>query len=85
MPPTSHDYIIESMLMESTICLMLLFKGSLSTCVSHSSELLTLHVSHILDFVSESHEVVVLLRTLVLVSSLVGNLEPSSRHFIIGR
>jgi hypothetical protein len=37
------------------------------------------------QFVSESHEVVVLLCTLVPLSSLVGNLEPSSRHFIIGR
>jgi hypothetical protein len=30
------------------------------------------------QFVSESHDVVVLLRTLVLLSSLVGNLEPNS-------
>jgi hypothetical protein len=37
------------------------------------------------QFVSKSHEVVVLLHTLVLLSSLVGNLEPNSRHFIIGR
>jgi hypothetical protein len=36
------------------------------------------------QFVLESHEVVVLLHTLVLLSSLVGNLEPSSQHFIIG-
>jgi hypothetical protein len=37
------------------------------------------------QFVSESHEDVVLLRTMVLLSSLVGNLEPNNRHFIIGR
>jgi hypothetical protein len=36
------------------------------------------------QFVLESHEVVVLLLTLVLLSSLVGNLEPKSWHFIIG-
>jgi hypothetical protein len=35
--------------------------------------------------VSELHEVVVLSCTLVLLSPLVGNLEPSNRHFIIGR
>jgi hypothetical protein len=35
-------------------------------------------------FVSESHDIVVLSCTLVLLSSLVGNLEPNSRHFIIG-
>jgi hypothetical protein len=37
------------------------------------------------QFVSESHDVVVLSRTLVLLSSLVGNLEPINQHFIIGR
>ena len=37
------------------------------------------------QFASESHDIVVLSRTLVLLSSLVGNLEPNSRHFIIGR
>jgi hypothetical protein len=36
------------------------------------------------QFVSESHDVVVLSCTLVILSSLVGNLEPNSRHFIIG-
>ena len=36
------------------------------------------------QFVSESHDIVVLLFTLVLLSSLVGNLEPKNRHFIIG-
>jgi hypothetical protein len=37
------------------------------------------------QFVSESHDIVVLSCTLALLSSLVGNLEPNSRHFIIGR
>jgi hypothetical protein len=36
------------------------------------------------QFVSNSHDIVVLSRTLVLLSSLVGNLESNSRHFIIG-
>jgi hypothetical protein len=37
------------------------------------------------QLVSESHDIVFLSRTLVLLSSLVGNLEPNSRHFIISR
>jgi hypothetical protein len=37
------------------------------------------------QFVSESHDTVVLSCTLALLSSLVGHLGPSSRHFIIGR
>jgi hypothetical protein len=36
------------------------------------------------QFVSESHDIVVLLCTLALLSSLVGNLEPNSQNFIIG-
>jgi hypothetical protein len=36
------------------------------------------------QFVSESHDTMVLSCTLTLLSSLVGHLEPSSRHFIIG-
>ena len=54
MPPASHGFIIESMLPESSICLMLLFKGILSTCISRSSEILTLHVVHTLSF-SHNH------------------------------
>jgi hypothetical protein len=34
--------------------------------------------------ISKSHEVVVLTCTLVLLSLWVGNLEPSSRHLLIG-
>jgi hypothetical protein len=49
MPPTSNCQIIKSMLQESTVCLMLLFKGNLSTCVNHSLEILTLHVGHTLS------------------------------------
>jgi hypothetical protein len=49
MPLASHGFIIESMLPKSSICLMLLFKGFLSTCVNHSSEILTLHVGHTLN------------------------------------
>jgi hypothetical protein len=37
------------------------------------------------QFVSELHDDVVLFRTLVLLSSLVGSLEPNIQHFIIGR
>jgi hypothetical protein len=84
MPPTSHGFIIESMLSESFICLKLLFKGSLSTCVVHSSEL-DFACRPYPQFVSESHDSVVLSCTLALLSSLVGNLERNSRHFIIGR
>jgi hypothetical protein len=54
MPPTSHGFIIKSMLPKSSICLMLFFKGSLSTYVSHFLELLTLHVGHTLS-VSQNH------------------------------
>jgi hypothetical protein len=36
------------------------------------------------QFVSESHDTMVLQCTLAILSSLVGHLEPSSRHFIIG-
>jgi hypothetical protein len=54
MPPASHGFIIESMLPESSICLMLLFKGSLSTCVDHFSEILTLHVGDTLNL-SHNH------------------------------
>jgi hypothetical protein len=36
------------------------------------------------QFVLESHDTIVLSCTLVLLSSLVGNLDPNSRHFIIG-
>jgi hypothetical protein len=36
------------------------------------------------QFVSESHDTVVLSCTVALLSPLVGNLEPNSRHFIIG-
>jgi hypothetical protein len=35
-------------------------------------------------FVSELHDIIFLSCTLVLLSSLVGNLEPNNRHFIIG-
>jgi hypothetical protein len=35
--------------------------------------------------VSDLHEVIVLLCSLDLLSSLVGNLEPNDQHFIIGR
>jgi hypothetical protein len=35
--------------------------------------------------VSELHEVVVLLCTLLLLSLWLGNLEPNSRHLLIGR
>jgi hypothetical protein len=37
------------------------------------------------QFVSESHDTMVLSCTLALLSSLVGHLEPNNRHFIIGR
>jgi hypothetical protein len=33
MPPASHGFIIKSMLLESSICLLILFKGILSTRV----------------------------------------------------
>jgi hypothetical protein len=54
MPPASQSFIIESMLLEYSICLMLLFKGFISTYVVHSSELLTLHADHTLS-VSQNH------------------------------
>ena len=54
MPPASNSHIIDSMLSKSTICLLLLFKGILSTCVDHSSEILTLHVVHTLNL-SQNH------------------------------
>ena len=37
------------------------------------------------QFVLESHDTLVLSCTLALLSSLVSNLEPNGRHFIIGR
>jgi hypothetical protein len=37
------------------------------------------------QFVSESHDTMVLSCTLALLSSLVGHLEPNNQHFIIGR
>jgi hypothetical protein len=36
------------------------------------------------QFVSESHDTMVLSCTLALLSSLVGHHEPNNRHFIIG-
>jgi hypothetical protein len=36
------------------------------------------------QFVSESHDTIVLSCTLALLSSLVGHLEPNSQQFIIG-
>jgi hypothetical protein len=84
MPPASKIFIIDSMLREYSICLMLFFKGFLSTCVGHSSELLTLHVGHTLN-VSQNHmNLSSYFCTLVLLSSMVANLEPRSQHFIIG-
>jgi hypothetical protein len=54
MSHASHGFIINFMLPESSICLMLLLKGCLSTGVGHSSELLNLHVGHTLSF-SQNH------------------------------
>ena len=54
MPRAYQNFIIDSMLLESSMCLMLLFKGCLSTYVSHSSKLLTLHVVHTLSL-SQNH------------------------------
>jgi hypothetical protein len=54
MPPASYGFIIDSMLLDSSICLMLLFKGILSTYASHSLEILTLHVGHTLNL-SQNH------------------------------
>ena len=55
----------------------LLFKGILSTRVGHSSKILTLHVGHTLSL-SQNHDTIVLSGTMVLLSSLLGNLEPNN-------
>ena len=54
MPPASQSFIIDSIHPDLSICLMILFKGYLSTCVDHSSELLTLHAGHTLSL-SQNH------------------------------
>jgi hypothetical protein len=36
------------------------------------------------QFVSESHDTMVLSCTMALLASLIGHLEPNNRHFIIG-
>jgi hypothetical protein len=46
MSPASQSFIIKLMFPKLFICLMILFKGSLSARVGHFSELLPLHVGH---------------------------------------
>jgi hypothetical protein len=78
MPPASNSHIIESMLSESTMSHAIVQRKYINL---HRPLLINLDFAcqPYPQFVSKSHDTMVLSCTLALLSSLVGHLEPNNR------